>query len=103
MDTHSARLGFSYGYYQCLFSGGTQGYAYPLNILQISWWKNIHFHNFKIDAIQIPKDQKLCKHSNFSAVCWLYCTVKCDPNSDCCTQPAGCFLTSFPFLLRGSG
>ena len=84
-------------YKQCYFFRGMRGYAYPLNIWQTSLEKNIHFHSFEIDVIQITKDRKLCKHSNFSAVCWLFCTVTCDHNSDCCIQPAGCILTSFPF------
>ena len=39
--------------------------------------RKTYFHSFEIDAIQI------------TAVCWLHCTVMCDHNSDCCTQPAG--------------
>ena len=62
-------------YFQCFFffSGGMRVYAYPLNILQTSYEKYIHFCNFEVYAIQL-----------LQPACWLFSVI-------------------ISFSLRGSG
>ena len=59
------------------FFRGYVGVCIPLKHSENFIGEKNTFHNFEINSIQIPEDGKLCKHSNFSAVCWLNCTVMC--------------------------
>ena len=82
-------LHFIYIYiYTHIYNAFSQGVRIPLKHFANFIAENIYFHNyFEIDAKQIPQDRKLCKHSNFSAVCGYSVLL----------QPSDCFLTSFPF------